>query len=109
MPVVLDVLHAGQACLSAYALYLSYISITDSQKYEEKTEKAAQYSRTAEHQLHKTRTTLTSGTAAVSPALYFHPMTLRCCSSDPPSSSSIPLPGKSCNNRPAYLKQQDAG
>lgn len=66
MPVVLDVLHAAQACLSAYALYLSYISITDSQKYEEKTKKAAQYSGTAEQQLHKTRMTLASGTAAVS-------------------------------------------
>ncbi|MCJ1302294.1 hypothetical protein MMC08_005097 [Hypocenomyce scalaris] len=64
MPIVLDVLHAAQAGLSAYALHLSYISITDSQKYEEKAEKAAQYSRTAEHQVHKTRTTLASGTAA---------------------------------------------
>ena len=66
MPFLLNVLHATQACLSAYALYLSYMSITDSQKYEEKTEKAAQYSNTAEQQLHKTRTTLASGTAAVS-------------------------------------------
>lgn len=66
MPVVLDALHAAQACLSAYALYLAYISITDSQKYEEKTKKAAQYSNTAEQQLHNTRMTLASGTGAVS-------------------------------------------
>lgn len=69
MPVVLDVLHALQACMSAYALYLSYVSITDSRKYEEKTKKAAQYSNTAKQQLHKTRTTLASGTAAVSPKI----------------------------------------
>ena len=66
MQVVLDILHAVQACLSAYALYLAYISITDSRKYEEKTKKAAQYSNTAKQQLHKTRTTLAGGTAAVS-------------------------------------------
>ncbi|KAF2139647.1 uncharacterized protein K452DRAFT_195237, partial [Aplosporella prunicola CBS 121167] len=42
---------------SAYALYFSYISVTNLQKYEKKTEKAAEWSSTAEEQLHKTRTT----------------------------------------------------
>ncbi|KAA6407930.1 MAG: hypothetical protein FRX48_08281 [Lasallia pustulata] len=82
MPVVLDVLHALQACMSAYALYLSYVSITDSRKYEEKTKKAAQYSNTAKQQLHKTRTTLASGTAAAFHS-FLTSINLLCLTSNP--------------------------
>lgn len=56
-----------QAAFSAYNLYLSSICITKLQKYEEKSEKAAEWSNTAAKQLHKTRTTQASGTAAVCP------------------------------------------
>jgi hypothetical protein len=59
------VLHSAQFCLSAYSLFHAYISITNLQQYEEKSEKAAKYSSTAAHDLHKTRTTQTSGTLAV--------------------------------------------
>lgn len=55
-----------QAAFSAYNLYLASISITNLQKYEEKSKKAAKYSNIAENQLHKTRTTQASGTIAVS-------------------------------------------
>jgi hypothetical protein len=55
-----------QAAFSAYNLYLASISITNLQKYEEKSEKAAEWSDTAEKQLHKSRTTQASGTLAVS-------------------------------------------
>ncbi|KAF2091816.1 hypothetical protein K490DRAFT_32193 [Saccharata proteae CBS 121410] len=49
--------HTLQALLSTYTLYFSYISITNLQKYETKTEEAAKYSNIAKDQLHKTRTT----------------------------------------------------
>ncbi|KAK5012943.1 hypothetical protein BJ546DRAFT_951390 [Cryomyces antarcticus] len=69
MAFVLPALHSIQACLGAYGLYLSYISITDLQRYEEKSEKAAKYSTTAEHQLHKTRTTQVSGALTITTSL----------------------------------------
>lgn len=58
-------LHAVQAAFSAYNLYLATISITKLREYEEKSKKAAEWSNIAAHQLHKTRTTQASGTAAV--------------------------------------------
>jgi hypothetical protein len=67
MAYVQPVLHSGQALLAGYSLFHAYISITNLRKYEEKSKKAAQYSNTAAHELHKTRTTQTSGTLAVCP------------------------------------------
>ena len=66
LSALLPLLHIPQACLSAYTIYLSSITIPKLQQYQEKSEKAAQYSSTAEHQLHKTRTTHTSGALTVS-------------------------------------------
>ncbi|KAF1834778.1 hypothetical protein BDW02DRAFT_322286 [Decorospora gaudefroyi] len=51
--------------LSAYALTLSYENITRLRHYEEKSEKAAEWSNTAAHKLHKTRTTQASGTVTL--------------------------------------------
>ncbi|KAJ9637286.1 hypothetical protein H2201_001685 [Coniosporium apollinis] len=65
MTTLLPALHGVQAALSAYGLYIAYHSITNLHKYEEKSEKAAKYSNTAAHQLHKTRTTQASGTVAI--------------------------------------------
>jgi len=62
---VLGFVHTVQAGFSAYNLYLASISIQNLQGYEGMSEKAAKYSNTAEHQLHKTRTTQASGTIAV--------------------------------------------
>ena len=53
------------SALSAYGLFLSYQNITRLQQYEEKSEKAAEWSNTAAERLHKTRTTQTSGTVTV--------------------------------------------
>jgi hypothetical protein len=53
------------SALSAYGLYLSYQNITRLQQYEEKSEKAAEWSNTAAQRLHKTRSTQTSGTVTV--------------------------------------------
>jgi hypothetical protein len=66
---LLSLLHALQASFSAYTLYLSSTAIQNLQKYEETSKKAAKYSNTAEHQLHKTRTTQASGALSV-PLLY---------------------------------------
>lgn len=62
-------LNIPQVALGGYALYWSVISITKLQKYEERTKQAAQYSRTAQERLHKTRTTQAAGALAVSPML----------------------------------------
>ncbi|PMD13409.1 hypothetical protein NA56DRAFT_612084 [Hyaloscypha hepaticicola] len=62
---LLSLLHALQASFSAYTLYLSSTAIQNLQKYEETSKKAAKYSNTAEHQLHKTRTTQASGALSV--------------------------------------------
>lgn len=53
------------ALLSLYAAQKSYIAITNLQKYEERTEKAAKYLDKAEHDLYKTRVTQASGAAAI--------------------------------------------
>jgi len=65
MDYLQPVLHLGQAGLAGYSLFHAYIAITNLRKFEEKTEKAAEWSTTAEHELHKTRTTQTSGTLAI--------------------------------------------
>lgn len=64
MAFVLPAFHVGQAILASYTTLLSYTSIVKLNTYEEMSEKAASYSNTAEHQLHKTRTTMTSGALA---------------------------------------------
>ncbi|TVY13821.1 hypothetical protein LARI1_G008551 [Lachnellula arida] len=61
----LRILHLGQAAFSAYNIYLSSISISNLQKYEETSKKAARYSKEAARQLHKTRTTQASSEIAV--------------------------------------------
>jgi hypothetical protein len=61
MSFILPAFHVGQAILASYSALLSYTSIVKLQKYEEMSKKVASYSNTAEHQLHKTRTTMTSG------------------------------------------------
>jgi hypothetical protein len=66
MSALLPLLHVPQTCLSAYTIYLSSITVPKLQRYEEKSKKAAEYSDVAEHQLHKTRTTQTSGALTVS-------------------------------------------
>jgi hypothetical protein len=66
---VLSIIYSLQAAFSAYSLYLASISISNLQKYEEKSEKAAEWSNTAEKQLHKSRTTQASGTIAVGSSL----------------------------------------
>ncbi|RYN42657.1 hypothetical protein AA0112_g1583 [Alternaria arborescens] len=53
------------SAISAYGLYLSYQNITRLQQYEEKSEKAAEWSNTAAQRLHKTRSTQTSGTVTL--------------------------------------------
>lgn len=51
--------------LSLYAAQKSYIAITNLQKYEERTEKAAKHLEKAGRDLYKTRVTQASGAAAV--------------------------------------------
>jgi hypothetical protein len=70
--ILTPIIHALQVALSARSLYLASISISNLQEYEETSEKAAEYSNTAERQLHKTRTTQASGTGAVSICSMFH-------------------------------------
>lgn len=64
MSFVFTSFHVGQAILTTYTALLSYTSIVKLNKYEDMSEKAASYSNTAAHQLHKTRTTMTSGALA---------------------------------------------
>ncbi|KAK8221470.1 hypothetical protein IWZ01DRAFT_537378 [Phyllosticta capitalensis] len=54
---LLSSFHLLKALNSAYGLYFCAKSITNLQKYEEKTEKAAEYSDTVATELRKTRTT----------------------------------------------------
>jgi hypothetical protein len=61
-----QLLHTGQVALCAYGAYVSFIAIRNLQKYEDMSKKAAKYSFEAERQLHKTRTTQTSGAVCVS-------------------------------------------
>ncbi|KAI9702705.1 MAG: hypothetical protein M1820_006089 [Bogoriella megaspora] len=63
--VIFRLLHLGQAFVSGYGLFVSYVSITNLQKYEEKSEKAAKWSEAAAEQLHKTRTTQAAGAIAI--------------------------------------------
>jgi len=65
------VVNLGQVAFSAYNLWLASVSITNLQKYEEKSKKAAEYSNTAAHELHKTRTTQTSSALAVNITPFF--------------------------------------
>lgn len=64
---ITQALHIPQALLSGYSLYLSYSSIQNLRQYEEKSEKAAEWSNTAATQLHKTRTTQASAAISVRP------------------------------------------
>ena len=66
MAYISSLLHALQIGISTYGVYLCYNSITSLRKYEEKSERAAKWSNTAERQLYKTRVTQASGLAAVS-------------------------------------------
>jgi len=61
----ISALYTGQALLSTYGLYHSYVSITNLMQYEEKSKKAAEWSNTAAHQLRKTRTTQATGAGAI--------------------------------------------
>ncbi|KAI4591637.1 hypothetical protein KJ359_012754 [Pestalotiopsis sp. 9143b] len=65
----LQLLHLGQAGLAGYGAQQSYIAITNLQTYEETSEKLAKFSNEAERQLHKTRTTQTSGALAIAASL----------------------------------------
>ncbi|KAL8800847.1 MAG: hypothetical protein Q9182_004867 [Xanthomendoza sp. 2 TL-2023] len=57
----------GTSAVSLYAAQKSYIAITNLQRYEERSEKAAKHSETAAHELYKTR--ITQGSSAVVIAL----------------------------------------
>ena len=59
-------LHVTQVGASIYAAVLSYTAIVNLLKKEQQAEQAAKYSSTAAQELHKTRTTQTSGALAVS-------------------------------------------
>lgn len=70
MERLLPVIHVAQAVGGASTLYFCYVSIKNLQRYEKKTEKAAEYSNTAAEQLHRTRTT--QGSALVTVPLSSH-------------------------------------
>jgi len=55
------------SAISLYAARSSYIAIINLRKYEERSQRAANYSETAAHQLYKTRVTQASSAAAVRP------------------------------------------
>lgn len=57
--------HVAQVLYTLYGGYLSYIAITNLQKYEATSKKLAEWSKEAENQLWKTRTTQASGVLAV--------------------------------------------
>jgi len=63
--MLLQLVHIAQSLISIYGLSISYFSVTNLQKYEEQSKKAAKWSGAAEHQLHKTRTTQASGALTV--------------------------------------------
>lgn len=65
--------HVGQATASVYSGLLSAMAIYNLQKREAQTEQAAQYSNMVANQLHKTRTTQTSGVLAVGSILRWNP------------------------------------
>ena len=67
MPLLASaLLNCSQVALSSFALYYSVVSIRKLQRYEDATQRAAQYSNTAEEQLNRTRTTQGAGAIAVS-------------------------------------------
>lgn len=127
MPFITQVLHVPQVLLSAYGLYVSYISITNLRQYEEKSEKAAEWSSAAEHQLHKTRTTQASGAITVSLHIYSPPPALlvyvymhfcvciyvyMVASTDgkPPNKRySFPFPAASSSSRPQTISRRCCG
>jgi hypothetical protein len=76
MGFLLTLLHAAQAAYSGWNLYLASISISNLQKYEKTSEKAAQYSNNAADQLYKTRTTQASLALSVCPFLIPFPLRL---------------------------------
>nr|POF14868.1 hypothetical protein CFP56_71252 [Quercus suber] len=65
MKVFVQLMHVCQIALSAWGGYQSYIAIINLQKYEKTSEKLAEWSNEAARQLHKTRTTQTSGALAI--------------------------------------------
>ncbi|KAF2101384.1 hypothetical protein NA57DRAFT_72828 [Rhizodiscina lignyota] len=66
---LLPVFHAAQTALAAYAAQHSYTAITKLQIYEKQSEKAAQYSSSADRQLQKTRKTQAAGAASIAVSL----------------------------------------
>ncbi|KAF2722144.1 hypothetical protein K431DRAFT_293786 [Polychaeton citri CBS 116435] len=63
--VGIQLLHVTQAALAGYGVYQSYVAVTNLRLYEQTSEKLADWSNEAAHQLHKTRTTQTSGALAI--------------------------------------------
>ncbi|CZT48369.1 uncharacterized protein RSE6_09053 [Rhynchosporium secalis] len=61
---ILSVVHVVQVAFGIYNLYLAADSINKLLGYEDMSKKAAKYSKTAEKQLHMTRSTQASGTIA---------------------------------------------
>lgn len=59
--MLLQLLHVTQIALVAYGGQHAYVAIRNLRKYEEKSEKAAQYSSEAARQLRTTRTTMALG------------------------------------------------
>lgn len=70
--VFVQLMHVCQVVLSTWGGYQSYIAVVNLQKYEETSEKLAKWSNEAARQLHKTRTTQTSGALAVRPSYSCH-------------------------------------
>ncbi|KAL2062252.1 hypothetical protein VTL71DRAFT_6518 [Oculimacula yallundae] len=62
---ILTVIHAAQVAFGIYNLYLASNAINKLLGYEDMSKKAAKYSKTAEKQLHMTRSTQASGTIAL--------------------------------------------
>lgn len=67
--ILLATLPASIVALSAYTAYQSYLSIDAVLTYKSKTEKAAEYSNTAEHELKQTQSTEAAGAGAVRSSL----------------------------------------
>ncbi|RMZ69873.1 methyltransferase domain-containing [Pyrenophora seminiperda CCB06] len=92
------------SALSAYGLLLSYQNITRLQQYEAKSEKAAEWSNTAAHMLHKTRTTQASGTVTLLTSLLTSTaLILLPGSGSQSSSSSILITASVANSITLYL------
>ena len=63
--IFLGLQHVGQIVLSVYGLRHSFVAITNLQKYEATSKKLANWSKQAQDQLNKTRTTQAAGAIAV--------------------------------------------